>query len=648
MFNWKNNYKWGFQPGGIADSVGPNESDTGIFEGHPYKGLAKEILQNSLDARDDELPDGIPVKVEFALINVPQNELPDINRLDEVIGKCCEFFNAGDDGAKVREWKALSEKFIQSGNSIPVLKISDYNTKGLDGVHELNGTTWSHLVRQKGASNKTNGQGGSHGVGKFAPYSFTAVRTVLYSTKNKKGETAFQGKTLLTSFIENNTVMLNQGVFGDSSTSDYQAIFDMEDVPEVFRRSKYGTDVIAVAFDYDEDWMEQIALSVLQYCFYTLYTGALDVTIRNDVGKEYHLCQKNLDSMMSFFQQWYEEHKENDPSFEFTAPKYLGVLKNPNTKHHREIYMDKGCVELYLLVDPQIEDKCIYEMRKTGMQIQEDTSWRISAHFNGLFIATGDEAEDDTPEKNIDSLLRRCEDMAHNEWVGDYYSKNYEENKKATEAIVGIHKWILQKIKDEIPEVKGDSHDAFGLDQYLQNPYAIGEDEQEENAYKNYEPIELETETVEGRRKPIKINVKANGKGEKKEEDPEKPKKPKKPGSGNPKPNNKRSKKKGQTTPVGLRYIAAPYNPNRGKYIVTLVPGRNIDGLSLKFRVNTDDQMNTEAVVLEAIRDNKKLQLQSTSEVSIGDVRKDETIQIEVALQNTNRMSLEVNAYVEQ
>ncbi len=73
--------------------------------------------------------------------------------------------------------------------------------------------------------------------------------------------------------------------------------------------------------------------------------------------------------------------------------------------------------------------------------------------------------------------------------------------------IVGIHKWILQKIKDEIPEVKGDSHDAFGLDQYLQNPYAIGEDEQEEYAYKNYEPIELETETVEGRRKPIKINV---------------------------------------------------------------------------------------------------------------------------------------------
>lgn len=52
MYQWKNNYKWIFSDLGAADKVGVNESGIGIFKRQPYKGLAKEILQNVTDAKN--------------------------------------------------------------------------------------------------------------------------------------------------------------------------------------------------------------------------------------------------------------------------------------------------------------------------------------------------------------------------------------------------------------------------------------------------------------------------------------------------------------------------------------------------------------------------------------------------------------------
>ena len=186
MFEWNDDYKWMFEKGAISDFVGPNDANTGIFEGHPYRGLAKEILQNSLDAKNPALPDSEPVIVEFALFDVPAGEIPGLSRLNEVIQRCSEAFPEDtDDGQTVAEWKRKSNLLIQQ-ETIPVLKISDYNTTGLSGVTKFRGTGWSTLVRQTGATNKSNGQGGSHGVGKFAPYSFSALRTVLYATSSAR------------------------------------------------------------------------------------------------------------------------------------------------------------------------------------------------------------------------------------------------------------------------------------------------------------------------------------------------------------------------------------------------------------------------------------------------------------------------------
>ena len=202
MFQWDDKYQWIFSDLGSSDKVGVNESGIGIFKRQPYKGLAKEILQNVTDAKNLNLPDEVPVKVKFELINVDVEDIPGYKRLREVIHKCADYYSDGDDGEKMRNIQLAADKYLCADTSVPVLKISDYNTTGLRGVKKETGSNWTGLVRERSATNKSNESSGAFGVGKFAPYNFTSIRTVLYSTKTIDGEYAFQGKSILTTFKE--------------------------------------------------------------------------------------------------------------------------------------------------------------------------------------------------------------------------------------------------------------------------------------------------------------------------------------------------------------------------------------------------------------------------------------------------------------
>ena len=636
MFKWSDRYGWGFGEN-CVDAVGPNDADTGLFEGHPYKGLAKEILQNSLDAKDPSLPDTKPVEVEFRYIQVPVNEIPGFDRINEVIGKCAEFYNTGDDGSKVQRWKRQSTYYLEHG-VVPVLKISDFSTTGLSGVTELKGTNWSGLVREKGATNKSEGKGGSHGVGKFAPYSFSALRTILYSTKNTEGETAFQGKSILTSFKENDRIFNNVGVYGQKDSSTCSPIYAMEDVPEVFRRSKNGTDVIIVGFEYDSDWKEQIAVSVLQYCFFAFYQGRLVVRII-DGPQTIEISKASLSENMSEYEKWYG--KNGTDEFQFTAPKYLKILTNPKMKHFEEILKNKnknmGNVELYLVVDPELDGRSVYEMRSAGMGIQEDTKWRgLTSHFNGIFIATGKDATDRKPENNIDSFLRKCEDPAHNEWTSSFYKDNQEEAKTI---IREIHQWIRKKIDGEIPKYEGMSHDAFGLNKYIQNTHNVS-DNTEEDAFRNYEPLELEVTEKEVSKK-VPTQVRSNGKGKGKgEKDEEKTKKHRE-GGGNPHPNNKQ----GKVLPVDIGRVWTPYNA--GKYHVYFKPDKNYKQLRLRLTVSGDEQNNDVATIQSAYINEKEVKTYFGN-IDVGDVRKGEPVDITLVLEDSERSGLEVQAYAQR
>ncbi len=655
MFDWKNNYKWIFSELGAADKAGVNDAGIGIFKRQPYKGLAKEILQNITDAKDDTLSVDVPVRARFEFVYVDRDDIPDYQRLNEVIHKCHEYYHDGDDGLKLKVICDASEKYLGHEGKVPVLKISDYNTYGLRGVHEEKGSNWTGLVRERSATNKSNGSSGAFGVGKFAPYNFSALRTVLYSTKTREGETAFQGKAILTTFSEfdedkkKNIVKQNIGLFANTESDNFDAVFSVDDIAPVFRRDDVGTDLFVLGFEKEEDWIEQSAISVIEYFFYSIYRGKLNVEIVEG-DKVVEINKSNLGAMIAYYEEYCKEHMENDTTFSFTAPSYWAMLTNPNCK---SIVGKKfeynghsmGEYELYLLVGDECADRKVLEMRQAGMKIREDINFRIQTNFTAIFIATGANAVSDEPKDNISSFLRKCENQAHDDWAADEYK---EEKEKARGIINKIHSLILEAVKAEMPDMGDKSIDAFGLSEFLRNEDEDDE-KKEEKAFSDFKPLDFELQTVKTgkRRKQADISMKKNGGSKKhkhhkpKDEDDNQDKKKRK------YTDNHRGTGLNKVSEVYISNIKTPYDIETGEYQVSFVVDETVDNLMVATKISSDDNNLARAEISNATRNGKTLNIKNGM-VELGVVNEGDKVVMRMKIAERVRKTLEVRGYAKR
>ena len=643
MFVWKDKYIFVFSDLGASDKVGVNDVGIGVFKKKPYIGLTKEILQNSTDAPNLQLPEGTPVRVRFELVYVDRDDIPDVDRLNTAIHKCYEYYPNGDDGAKLKRIQDAADRFLSKPGSVPVLKISDYNTTGLCGVLAEKGSNWSGLVRERSATNKTSSSSGAFGVGKFAPYTFSSLRTVFYSTKTINGEIAFQGKALLTTFKENDVLKNNIGLFADSSSSNYDAVLSVEDIAPVFRRDEIGTDIFVMGFEKEADWMEQSAISVIEYFFYSIYKGNLVVEIAEG-DRVIRIKQENLGEMIGHFQAYCEEHMKNDVSFQFTAPLYWKLLTGPHKVIKAPFVYNRqamGEYELYLLTGDDVAEKKVLEMRQAGMKIREDTAFRIQMNFIGIFIATGHGATSDEPKDNISSFLRKCENQAHDDWAADEYK---EEKEKARDIINKIHSIILEAVKSEMPDFGKDSVDAFGLSEYLPNEES-DDDKKEEKAFADFRPLSFEIQSVKtGRhRRQADISMKKNGgskhkeKGKDKDKDKDKEKKHR---------DNKHGHGTQKVSEVYLSKIRTPYNYVSDEYQISFVSNETAAILMVGVRIASDDENMARAEIQRATLGGRSLPIKNGM-IDVGSVSKGDKFLLQVKLTESGRKSLEVKAYAE-
>lgn len=641
MFSWNEKYKFVFSDLGASDKVGVNDVGIGVFKRKPYIGLTKEILQNSTDAPDTSLPEGTPVKVRFELVYIDRDDIPDADRLNSVIHKCYEYYPDGDDGVKLKVIRDAADKYLGQPGMVPVLKISDYNTTGLCGVLKEKGSKWSGLVRERSATNKSGGSSGAFGVGKFAPFTFSDLRTVFYSTKTVDGETAFQGKALLTTFKENNVLKHNIGLFADTASENYDAVLSDDDIAPSFRRTESGTDIFVLGFKKDPDWMEQSAISVIEYFFYSIFKGKLEVEVAEG-DKVISITQSNLGEMISFFEQYCEEHLNNDVTFQFTAPSYWKLLcEEHKVIKERFVYggKDMGEYELYLLTGDDVDEKRVLEMRQAGMKIREDSAFRIPMNFTGIFIATGAGAKSDEPDDNISSFLRKCENQAHDDWAAD----EYKEKKDTARAIINkIHTIIHDAVKKEMPDYGKDSVDAFGLSEFLQTD-ENDDDKKEEQAFSDFRPLSFEIQSVKTgkHRRQADISMKKNGgaKHKKKEEKKKEEKKEEK-----QKRNNKHGSGTGKASEVSLSNIKTPFDSVNGEYRVSFTCDEAAEGLMLGIKIGGDDDNFALAEINSASAEGKNLSIKNEM-VSVGTVAKGEKKALIIKLSETGRKTLEVRAY---
>lgn len=278
--------QWFFPENNFGQETGFNDAGVETFKGDQNLYLAREILQNCLDAADPNCQE--PVRVGFKCVDMPCSQLPDYRDLRSRLELCAVYWE-GDSKAKKFFMNAAD---ILKGQRVQTLIISDYNTLGVTGGDKERTAGWYSLVKCSGTSSKGSSQGGSFGIGKNAPFASSDLRTVIYSTRTREG-CAFQGVARLASHKKGRTVYQATGFLGDNKGA---SIRTEQKIPKHLQRSEMGTDIYILGFRTTSGWQEDLITAVLEDFWPVILEGKLVVEV-----EEQKIDTKSIPEFMNKF-----------------------------------------------------------------------------------------------------------------------------------------------------------------------------------------------------------------------------------------------------------------------------------------------------------------------------------------------------------
>ena len=267
---------WRFPSNNYDVEKGLDTADMETFKKDPISSLAREICQNSIDARKDL---NQPVKIEFSLFSIESHKIPGIERLKQEIESCKNYWSHSPTIKKELE----NMQIAINRNRISCLRISDFNTTGLVGVSDSlsNNKPWYLLTKGSGISLKEGTTGGSKGIGKFSTFVASSFNTVFYSTRTIEGEIGFQGIAKFAStYSVSNPEEKTSGNGYYSSNEKNQPILEILELDKNFARKDedFGTDVYIMGFDFKE-WESYVISKVLESFMVAIMREHLVVTV---------------------------------------------------------------------------------------------------------------------------------------------------------------------------------------------------------------------------------------------------------------------------------------------------------------------------------------------------------------------------------
>ena len=262
-------------------------NDPGIehFTGNRLQHLGREVPQNTIDARTAS-----PARISVSLIKIPTANLPGHAELAEAIGRCAK--SAGEDESdKAAKFFAVAAKLLDA-REINVLQFRDSNTTGLTGPCK-NGTPFFAMLKATGQSQKPGTSTGSYGIGKFAPFAVSELRTVFVSTvwSDDKGahHHYVQGKSVLMSHVDaKGRTRRGTGFWGHRKGC--LPLTELSDqVPGWLRMSsadgslegQCGTTLSIIGFSPARNWQQVLAANIVENFFGAIWRGELEVEIKD-------------------------------------------------------------------------------------------------------------------------------------------------------------------------------------------------------------------------------------------------------------------------------------------------------------------------------------------------------------------------------
>lgn len=472
--------KWNFPSNNHSQIIGIADSGVEMFKGTPIKSLAREICQNSLDAR---LDNAHPARLEFETFTINPKTIPDSSNLEDAFERSRDFWKI-QDSTQARNFFKLALKDMNA-NTIKCLRISDFNTSGLTGSRDEYNSPWCNLTKSSGASNKSGSNGGSFGIGKFAPFACSSLRTVFYSTYDVDNISASQGVARLTTF-KNKKKETTQGIgfYGCDKNSPMYNQYSLN--PNYTRPEKCtGTDIFIAGFTGETGWEHQMVASILDGFLYAIYTGSLVVDVDGiTINKE------TLPDLMDSHKEYFKEH----------ADEYYRVLTdNENARSFTLELKDdpatSGTLTLRLMIEPTFNRR-VAMIRQTGMKIKDKGNINGIVPFAGTLLIEGDA---------INSYLRNLENPQHLAWEKERADNKAQYN-QLMKTMLKFMKDSLNSMKDEIAEEELDP----SVGEYLSANDAEDAANQERAESITDEIKEIKVRVVEAPPKPSDANIPDN------------------------------------------------------------------------------------------------------------------------------------------
>lgn len=422
---------WDFMSvSGSYEKKGLNDSGVETFKDDSFKSLAREICQNSLDARSPS-DASMPVIVEFHRYPCQSGDFPDRDTLIDAFNRAQSFWQKEEVDETVRFFKEAEATL--NAETIVWMRISDFNTFGLRGVERpanASGTTpWSSLVMSSGVSNKPGEAGGSFGIGKFATFSCSAIRTCFYSTITDSNHRGAQGVSRLVSFSKDDaTVTLGIGYFRSGS----EAIKETLPLDPSFTRNQPGTDIYVPGFLPNESWMEDVQRAVLEGFLYAIFHKKLVVRLIDGDS-----------SPLTMDRQWLDDCFNADTLPDETVRQnYKALILDREENIFRKDFGEDGFVDLRLLIEPNLNRR-IAMIRETGMKIFDKGNFSSSISFSGVLVVNG---------VTLNKRIKAFENPQHTKWE----PKRNKHDKQLYDEIIQFCRESLRKlIEDNNPEETG-------------------------------------------------------------------------------------------------------------------------------------------------------------------------------------------------
>lgn len=443
--------RWRFHNNGYGEGKGLNDGGMETFKDHPDASLAREICQNSIDARKDK---SLTAHVEFKTFKLRKEDLNGFGVLEDEIKKCYEFrkeHNPEGKQLKMMYDYAKKDEFI-------CLRISDFNTTGLRGASTDDiDTPFNNLTKGSGICGKTGSSGGSKGIGKFAAFCASTINTVYYSTYTDKGEKGSIAVSRLRSapVSPDNQKLLTTGIGYYAADDTNFPISEELYLDSHFKRKpdQTGTDLFVIGYNDKHGWKDTITAEILDGFMIAILNNNLTVTVED--------IEINKDTIPQII-EYLSTIKIGTKIFRSIKSQYeLFTGSEENSVYSTELVIGESKVKVYAKKYNKDEKnnaskQCIY-VRYPYMKIKYDTGLSFLPYSAMVIIEDND----------LNTRLREIENPQHTGW----FISRLDDEPEEKEITKKLKKELENKVKEYVQSVLSQgtskSTDVEGAGEFL-------------------------------------------------------------------------------------------------------------------------------------------------------------------------------------